>query len=119
MLSGRLYLQTRRAEQALKAYQQVLQLSPKFGVPSGSGSQGGLHGAMKMALDEGVGMDPRVGLGLSFWLLGDTKKGTLAWKRAIALVSLFRVSPDEAQSLSTSLPHYRTPRIEERDSFSV
>ncbi|KAH8080146.1 Pol II transcription elongation factor [Filobasidium floriforme] len=85
MLSGRLYLQTRRAEQALKAYQQVLQLSPKFGVPSRSGSQGGLHGAMKMALDEGVGMDPRVGLGLSFWLLGDTKKGTLAWKRAIAL----------------------------------
>jgi hypothetical protein len=74
---------------------------------------------MKMALDEGVGMDPRVGLGLSFWLLGDTKKGTLAWKRAIALVSLFRVPPDEAQSLSTSLPHDRTPRIEERDSFSV
>jgi len=38
-------------------------------------------------LDEGVGMDPRVGLGLSFWLLGDTKKGKMAWMRAVALVS--------------------------------
>lgn len=87
MLSGRLYLQTRRAEQALKAYQTVLQLSPRFGVPSQNGNaKGGLQGVMKMALEQGVGMDPRVGLGLSFWLLGDTKKGTLAWKRAMALV---------------------------------
>jgi tetratricopeptide (TPR) repeat protein len=87
MLSGRLYLQTRRAEQALKAYQQVLQLSPHFGIPSSDPSQRGLQGVMKSALDEGVGMDPRVGLGLSFWLLGDTKKGRSAWMRAVALVS--------------------------------
>jgi tetratricopeptide (TPR) repeat protein len=87
MLSGRLYLQTRRAEQALKAYQKVLQLSPHFGIPSSDPSQRGLQGVMKSALDEGIGMDPRVGLGLSFWLLGDTKKGRLAWTRAVALVS--------------------------------
>ena len=87
MLSGRLYLQTRRAEQALKAYQQVLHLSPHFGIPSSDPSQRGLQSVMKSALDEGVGMDPRVGLGLSFWLLGDTKKGKMAWMRAVALVS--------------------------------
>jgi hypothetical protein len=86
MLSGRLYLQTRRAEQALKAYQLVLQLSPNFGVPSKEPSQKGLQTVMKSALEEGIGMDPRVGLGLSFWLLGDTKKGKLAWNRAVTLV---------------------------------
>ena len=119
MLSGRLYLQTRRAEQALKAYQQVLQLSPKFGVPSANGPRGGLDGAMRMALEQGVGMDPRVGLGLSFWLLGDTKKGTLAWKRAIALVRPSSHQFEVTSMLTMTFTARRIPRIEAHDSCWV
>ena len=89
MLAGRLYLQTRRVDQALRTYQHVLRLAPQFGVPPDptvlQSNDTAMQSVMKLALDQGLGMDPRVGLGLSFWLLGDARRAQLAWTRAINL----------------------------------
>lgn len=59
MCQGRLFLQTKRPDLALKAYQRVLQLQPEFSP------------------------DPRVGLGLAYWLAGDGMRAKYAWNRAL------------------------------------
>lgn len=59
MAQGRVFLQTKRPELALKAYQTVLRLRPD----------------MKP--------DPRVGLGLAYWLMGDLNRARRAWSRAL------------------------------------
>ncbi|SCV70711.1 BQ2448_3473 [Microbotryum intermedium] len=58
---------------ALKAYQQVLTLAPNF-LP-----------------------DPRIGIGLCCWLMGDRKKAKAAWKRSIV------VHPDSSSNSATLL----------------
>lgn len=63
MCQGRLYLQSKRPDLALRAYQKVLQLSPDFEP------------------------DPRVGIGLGYWLSGDHRRAQMAWKRALKKVS--------------------------------
>ncbi|KAJ9120877.1 hypothetical protein QFC22_002812 [Naganishia vaughanmartiniae] len=59
MCQGRLYLQSKRPDLALRAYQKVLQLAPDFEP------------------------DPRVGIGLGYWLSGDHRRAQMAWKRAL------------------------------------
>jgi hypothetical protein len=50
------------------------------------GTSGGeVQGLVLEGEEEGMGMDPRVGLGLCFSILGDHRRGKLAWNRAIAL----------------------------------
>ncbi|GAA5937370.1 uncharacterized protein JCM15063_002885 [Sporobolomyces koalae] len=58
---------------ALKLYQQVLQLEPTFQP------------------------DPRIGIGLCFWFLGDRDKAKRAWERSIA------VNPEDSASAQTLL----------------
>lgn len=59
MCQGRVFLQTMRPELALKAYQTVLRLKPD------------------------MRPDPRVGLGLAYWLMGDLNRARKAWSRAL------------------------------------
>jgi tetratricopeptide (TPR) repeat protein len=62
MCLGRMHLQSKRPDLALRAYQKVLQVSPNFSP------------------------DPRVGIGLGYWLSGDHRRAQMAWKRALKRV---------------------------------
>ena len=59
---ARIQFSQRAFRPALKTYQQVLTLRPDF-LP-----------------------DPRIGIGLCFWMLGDRDKARRAWKRSMAVV---------------------------------
>lgn len=62
MCLGRLHLQSKRPDLALRAYQKVLEASPNFSP------------------------DPRVGIGLGYWLSADHRRAQMAWKRALKRV---------------------------------
>ncbi|KAJ9105261.1 hypothetical protein QFC21_001628 [Naganishia friedmannii] len=87
MCQGRLYLQSKRPDLALRAYQKVLQLSPDFEP------------------------DPRVGIGLGYWLSGDHRRAQMAWNRALkknannhgARLLLTVAEANEAKSIASKL----------------
>ncbi|SGY78722.1 BQ5605_C008g04925 [Microbotryum silenes-dioicae] len=73
MARARILFARRSFRLALKAYQQVLTLAPNF-LP-----------------------DPRIGIGLCCWLMGDRKKAKAAWNRSIV------VHPDSSSNSATLL----------------
>jgi RNA polymerase-associated protein CTR9 len=62
-MEARLLFARRAHESALATYQKLLSLNPD------------------------MSPDPRIGLGLCFWVLGDHERGRVAWERALARVS--------------------------------
>ncbi|GHJ84363.1 hypothetical protein NliqN6_0765 [Naganishia liquefaciens] len=87
MCLGRLHLQSKRPDLALRAYQKVLQAAPNFSP------------------------DPRVGIGLGYWLSGDHRRAQMAWKRALerdannhgARLLLNVADSNEAKSFNSSM----------------
>ncbi|GAA5934231.1 hypothetical protein JCM10213_003737 [Rhodosporidiobolus nylandii] len=75
---ARIQFSQRSFRPALKTYQQVLKLSPSF-LP-----------------------DPRIGIGLCFWMLGDRDKARRAWERSMAVNP---TSPSPSAPLLLGLLH--------------
>jgi len=64
ILQGRILYTQRDPLNALRLFQRILQLNPQS-LP-----------------------DPRIGIGLCFWVLNSKEKAKAAWKRSLSLVSL-------------------------------
>lgn len=93
MLQGRLYLQSKRPDLALRAYQKVLQSSPDFSP------------------------DPRVGIGLGYWLSGDHRRAQMAWNRALKRVCLSLRKAYRVGARLSDCPSHRMPTIMVPDYF--